>query len=98
MAFNGVQGVSMPGVGSESSEGSLVGCVLGHCGRGSLGGRWRLAEAQSADPWTSRARPNFLYVMYILLPTALPTGVLSAFHAAAHVGNDLGARVLFKQQ
>ena len=26
-----------------------------------------VAEANSADPWTSRARPNFLYVMYILL-------------------------------
>ena len=42
-----------------------------------------VAEANSADPWTSRARPNFLYVMYILLPTALPTGVLSAFHPMA---------------
>ena len=42
-----------------------------------------VAEANSADPWTSRARPSFLYVMYILLLTALPMGVLSAFHAAA---------------
>ncbi len=25
-----------------------------------------VAEAQSADPWTSRARPSFLYVMYAL--------------------------------
>ena len=23
-----------------------------------------VAEANSADPWTSRARPSFLYVMY----------------------------------
>lgn len=38
-----------------------------------------VAEADSADPWTSRARPSFLYVMYILLLTALPMGVLSAF-------------------
>ncbi|RIV87460.1 holin family protein [Aurantiacibacter zhengii] len=38
-----------------------------------------VAEASSADPWTSRARPSFLYVMYILLLTALPMGVLSAF-------------------
>lgn len=37
-----------------------------------------VAEADSADPWTSRARPSFLYVMYILLLTALPMGVLSA--------------------
>ena len=26
-----------------------------------------IAEAQSSDPWTSRARPSFLYVVYILL-------------------------------
>jgi hypothetical protein len=38
-----------------------------------------VAEAHSADPWTSRARPSFLYVMYILLLAALPMGVLSAF-------------------
>ncbi len=38
-----------------------------------------VAEAQSSDPWTSRARPSFLYVMYILLLTALPMGVLAAF-------------------
>lgn len=38
-----------------------------------------VAEANSADPWTSRARPSFLYVIYILLLAALPMGVLSAF-------------------
>ena len=42
-----------------------------------------VAEANSADPWTSRARQSFLYVMYILLLTALPMGVLSAFHPLA---------------
>ena len=26
-----------------------------------------LAEAQSADPWTSRARPTFLYTIYIFM-------------------------------
>ena len=26
-----------------------------------------VAEANSKDPWTSRARPSFLYVMYVLL-------------------------------
>ncbi len=41
-----------------------------------------VAEANSADPWTSRARPSFLYVMYILLLAALPMGVLSAFSPA----------------
>lgn len=37
-----------------------------------------VAEANSSDPWTSRARPSFLYVMYILLLVAIPMGVLSA--------------------
>lgn len=40
-----------------------------------------IAEANSADPWTSRARPSFMYVMYALLLTAIPMGFLSAFDA-----------------
>jgi len=35
-------------------------------------------EAQSPDPWTSRARPSFMYVFYILLLASLPMGVLFA--------------------
>lgn len=42
-----------------------------------------LAEAQSADPWTSRARPSFLYVIYMMILVSLPMGVLSAFHPEA---------------
>ncbi|MEO0905974.1 MAG: holin family protein [Pseudomonadota bacterium] len=42
-----------------------------------------VAEANSADPWTSRARPSFLYVMYILILTAIPMGLLSAFNPVA---------------
>ena len=37
-----------------------------------------LAEANSADPWTSRARPSFLYVVYILLLASLPMGIVAA--------------------
>jgi len=37
-----------------------------------------LAEAQSADPWTSRARPAFLYVVYIMLLSSIPMGVVYA--------------------
>lgn len=37
-----------------------------------------IAEAQSQDPWTSRARPSFLYVMYILLLWSLPMGLIAA--------------------
>ena len=39
-----------------------------------------VAEANSADPWTSRARPSFLYVMYAMLLFAMPMGILAAFH------------------
>src|SRR3546814_7162972 len=37
-----------------------------------------LAEAQAADPWTSRARPSFLYVMYALLLWSIPMGLIAA--------------------
>jgi len=37
-----------------------------------------VAEAGSSDPWTSRARPSFLYVMYALLLWAIPMGLISA--------------------
>lgn len=42
-----------------------------------------IAEAQSPDPWTSRARPSFLYVVYILLLSAIPMGVLTVFSPTA---------------
>ncbi|NNM78236.1 hypothetical protein HJG53_15190 [Sphingomonas sp. ID1715] len=41
-----------------------------------------VAEAQSPDPWTSRARPSFLYVMYALLLWSIPMGLLSALSPA----------------
>ena len=44
-----------------------------------------VAEANSTDPWTSRARPTFLYVMYVMLLWVLPMGVIAAFRPqAAH--------------
>jgi hypothetical protein len=44
-----------------------------------------VAEANSTDPWTSRARPSFLYVIYVMLLWALPMGVIAAFRPeAAH--------------
>jgi len=39
-----------------------------------------MAEAQSKDPWTSRARPSFLYVMYIMILASIPMGFLSFWH------------------
>ena len=37
-----------------------------------------IAEAQSADPWTSRARPSFLYMMYVLILWSIPMGLIAA--------------------
>ena len=42
-----------------------------------------LAEAQAPDPWTSRARPSFLYVMYIIILWALPMGLIAAVRPQA---------------
>lgn len=37
-----------------------------------------VAEAQSTDPWTSRARPSFLYMMYALVLWSIPMGLIAA--------------------
>ena len=37
-----------------------------------------IAEAASPDPWTSRARPSFLYVMYAIILWAIPMGLIAA--------------------
>ena len=52
-----------------------------------------VAEANSHDPWTSRARPSFLYVMYVLLLFALPMGLLAAFSPdkALAIGQGMNA-------
>lgn len=42
-----------------------------------------IAEAQSTDPWTSRARPSFLYVVYVLLLWSIPMGILTIFKPEA---------------
>lgn len=42
-------------------------------------------EGASQDKWTSRARPSFMYVIYLLILTAIPMGILSVFSpSAAH--------------
>ena len=51
-----------------------------------------LAEAQSKDPWTSRARPTFLYVIYVYILAAIPMGVLSAFHPEIATAIATGAK------
>jgi hypothetical protein len=37
-----------------------------------------IAEAGSTDPWTSRARPSFLYVMYAIILWSIPMGLIAA--------------------
>jgi hypothetical protein len=50
-----------------------------------------MAEAQSTDPWTSRARPSFLYVMYAILLWSIPMGLIAAAqpHMAADIANGM---------
>ena len=37
-----------------------------------------VVEARSPDRWTSRARPSFLYMMYVLILWAIPMGLIAA--------------------
>jgi len=40
-----------------------------------------VAEASSADPWTSRARPSFLYVFYfVILSLTILAPMIGVFH------------------
>ena len=52
-----------------------------------------VAEAQSPDPWTSRARPSFLYVMYALILWAIPMGLIAAVDPklALGIGNGMAS-------
>lgn len=52
-----------------------------------------VAEAQSKDPWTSRTRPSFLYVMYALILFSVPMGIIAAFNptAAKAIGEGMTA-------
>ena len=52
-----------------------------------------VAEAQSTDPWTSRARPSFLYMMYTLILWSIPMGLIAAADPkmALGIGNGMTA-------
>lgn len=56
-----------------------------------------VAEANSKDPWTSRARPSFLYVMYGVIVLCFAGGILGVWWpnhvalAADNIGNLLAA-------
>lgn len=51
-----------------------------------------IAEANSADPMTSRARPSFLYVMYIMILASIPMGILAAFRPEIATAIALGMK------
>ena len=56
-----------------------------------------LAEAKSSDPWTSRARPSFLYLMYLVIISTFAGGIVGIWHpeevttAAQNIANLLAA-------
>ena len=52
-----------------------------------------LAEAQSNDPWTSRARPSFLYVIYAMILWAIPMGLIASVRpeTAAQIATGMNA-------
>lgn len=56
-----------------------------------------LAEASSKDPWTSRARPTFLYLMYLVILLCIGGSIAGIWWpdqvttAAQNVSNLLGA-------
>lgn len=50
-----------------------------------------ISEANASDPWTSRARPSFLYVIYVLLLWSLPMGLLAAF--SPQTAKDIAAGI-----
>jgi len=52
-----------------------------------------IAEASSSDPWTSRARPSFMYVIYTMLLFGIPMGFLSAFDPVIATNVSSGFRL-----
>jgi hypothetical protein len=54
-----------------------------------------LPDAIATDAFTRRARPTFLYVMYVLLLAALPIGLLAAIRPAAASAIASGMRAYF---
>lgn len=54
-----------------------------------------LAEANSDDKWTSRARPMFLYVVYTLILMSIPMGILFALSPTTAADISLGVNNWF---
>ena len=51
-----------------------------------------VTEASSSDPWTSRARPSFMYVLYLMILAAIPMGFLFAFRPEVAMAVTAGVK------
>lgn len=51
-----------------------------------------LEEAKSSDPWTSRARPGFLWLMYGLIAFGIVMGIIGALNIKVAEDISLGAQ------
>jgi hypothetical protein len=49
-------------------------------------------EAASSDKWTSRARPSFMYVMYVMILSSIPFGVFYAINPVAAMSTAEGLK------
>lgn len=56
----------------------------------------RLADAKSGDVLAARARPWFLYVMYIIMLASLPMGICEAINPSIAKAIELGMTNWFK--
>ena len=41
-----------------------------------------MTEPKTPDPWVSRARPTFLYVIYVMILWAIPMSLIAAMRPA----------------
>ena len=55
-----------------------------------------IAEAKSNDPFTSRARPSFMYVIYIFILAAIPMGFYHSADPQAAANVTLGVQAWLK--
>jgi len=55
-----------------------------------------IEEARSQDKWTSRARPCFLYVIYLMVLAAIPMGIISVMSPSTANGIINGVNAWLK--
>ena len=50
-----------------------------------------MTEPKTLDPWVSRARPTFLYVIYVMILWAIPMSLIAAMRPA--IARDMTAGI-----